>query len=724
MATSHDLWQDDAVPVLPRPAGQATTLLELFEHAVTSHPARIAFRRKKADSHGLWHYHEVHEYVRRFSGALLELGVARGERVVILSDNRPEWGVAFFSIVSVGGVAVPVDRMLGRSEIVRLLTESGARLVVAPASFSKPLLELIEEIPGIEHVLSMEEARGKGSLIGHEDLQEMGVKSGRSYHEVALSGDDPAVIAYTSGTIDAPRGVRLTHENLVASIAALEQVDPYASDDCLISLMPMYHLQELVSGFLRPFFAGGTVGYIHELAPAGILEVMQEFAVTRIVGVPLLFTLLADELSERVAKLSGVAQTLFWKSLDMARSVRLITGHSPGKLLFRDIHAAFGGRLRRATVMGASMPEGMVERMLDAGLPLDVGYALTEATSAVTFGRAGAIPPRSVGRALPGVELAIRDVSPEGIGEVLVRGRTVMRGYEGDAKYTDEALRDGWLHTGDLGYLDPDGNLFLRGRRREAIVTREGRVLFPEELERSYAGVQFVKELTVVGRSTLRGRAAEPVAVAVPDREDPDAPRTPRAMEKAVREAFDARTKELPPHEQVKGLVLFADALPKTTSMKVKRAQLARAIDQQEGGTPGMERRRKMRPTVAVMGSRDLDLVVLSRLLESDEASAGRSMHELAQLLAASTAILTVWAAGELVGFARAISDGAFFASIQEVVVATEWRRKGIGSLLMTRLLAHPARRDVDRVVIASGGPQEFLEAAGFERAGELHVKS
>lgn len=700
------------------------TVLDLFENAVTTHADRVAFRRKKPTDYGLWKYSEVHEYVRRFSGALLELGVAKGDRVVILSDNRPEWGVAFFSIVSVGAVAVPLDRMQPRSEVLRALGESGARLVVAPAAFTRPLLDLLDEVPGIAHILSMEEPRGTGKMIGQEDLQEMGVKSGRTYKEVRLEPADLAVIAFTSGAVEQPRGVRISHANLVAELAALEQVDPLASDDCSISLMPMNHLHELVLGFLRPFFAGGTVGYIHELAPAGVLEVMQEFQVTRIVGVPLLFTLLADELTERVGKLSGVGQSLFWKSLDMARSVRLVIGHSPGKLLFRDVHAAFGGRLRRAIVTGAAMPPEVVERVLDAGLPLDLGYALTEATAMVTFGSAGAIPARSVGRVLPGVELAIKDPTKEGIGEVLLRGATVTAGYEGDPRFTHESLRDGWLHTGDLGYVDPEGNLFLKGRRREAIVTRAGVAVFPEEIERAYGNVKLVKEMAVVGRTTRSGRGSEPVAVLVADRDDEDAPKSPRALEKAVREQFDLRTKELPAHERAADAVLFADALPKTTSMKVKRAQLSRMLDQQEGATPGMERRRKMRPTVAVMGTRDLDLALLTKLLESDEATAGRSVHELQTLVENSAVVLTVWAAGELVAFARAISDGAFYASIGEIVVAPEWRRKGLGSLLMTRLLAHPQIAKVERLVVTAPGPAAFLEKLGFERTDGVFSKS
>ena len=709
--------------VTPLPLGQARTLLELFEHAVTAHAAAVAFRRKKPNDYGLWKFSEVHEYVRRFSGALLELGVAPGDRVVILSDNRPEWGVAFFSIISVGGVAVPLDRMQPRAEIARALVESGAKLVVAPAAFTRPLMDLLDEIPGVQHILSMEEPRGTGKLIGQEELQERGVKSGRTYQEVTVGPDDVAVVAFTSGTVDQPRGVRITHANLVAELGALEAVDPYATDECQISLMPMNHLHELVLGFLRPFFAGGTVGYIHELAPTGVLEVMQEFQVTRIVGVPLLFSLLADELTERVGKLSGVGQSLFWKSLDMARSVRLVIGHSPGKLLFRDIHAAFGGRLRHAVVTGAAMPPEVVERVLDAGLPLDLGYALTEATSMATFGRAGTIPPRSVGRALPGVELAISDPSPEGVGEVLVRGRTVTSGYEGDPRFTTETLEGGWLHTGDLGYLDPEGNLYLRGRKREAIVTRAGRLVFPEEIERAYGHVKLVRELAVVGRTVRTGRGAEPVAVLVPDRDDEDAPKSPRALEKAVREAFHARSRELPEHERVKDAVLFAEGLPKTTSMKVKRAALARLLDQQEGAAGGMERRRKLRPTVAVMGTRELDLALLTRLLDSDETTAGRSVHELARLLESSTVVLTVWAAGELVGFARALSDGAFYATIGEIVVAPEWRRKGLGSLLLTRLCAHEAIAHVQRVVVTAAGPAAFLEKSGFERADGVFVK-
>lgn len=369
------------------------------------------------------------------------------------------------------------------------------------------------------------------------------------------------------------------------------------------------------------------------------------------------------------------------------------------------------------------MPPEVVERVLDAGLPLDLGYALTEATAMVTFGRAGVIPPRSVGQALPGVELAIRDASPEGIGEVMVRGRTVTSGYEGDPRFTTEALSDGWLSTGDLGYLDPDGNLFLKGRRREAIVTRAGIALFPEELERAYGNVKLVKELAIVARATRTGNAYEPVAVLVPDRDDEDAPKSPRALEKAVRAAFEGRSNHVPEHDRVASAVLFADALPKTTSMKVKRTTLSRLLDQQEGRIGGMERRRKMRPTVAVMGTRDLDLARLTQLFDSDEATAGRSAHELARLLESSTVVLTVWAAGEMVAFARALSDGAFYAAIGEIVVAPEWRRKGLGTLLLTRLCAHEQLQQVERVVVTAPGPAAFFEKSGFSKDAGIFVK-
>jgi long-subunit acyl-CoA synthetase (AMP-forming) len=565
------------MPVIPRPPGEATTLRELFERAITSFPDRVAFRRKNPDGYGLWTYKDVHEYVLRFSGALLELGVKKGDRIVILADNRPEWGVAYFSITAIGAVAVPLDRMLGKTELAELLARSGARFAVAPEAFTPPLLEALAKTPTIEKILSMEQPKGGGVVVGYEELLARGERSGRNYHEVEVNANDLLSIFYTPGTTGDPKGVMITHGNVAFEAGALSQVSPYLADDCQLSLLPMNHLQEFMAGFIVPFVCGSQVAYINSLLPSRIFEALSECRVTRIVGVPLLFTLFHREVAERVEKLSGLQKFLFFRSMDVARSVRFVTGNSPGKLLFKRIHEAFGGHLRQFVVGGAQLDPDLVNRILDAGFPLHVGYGMTETASVSAFGSAGVMPRGAVGKAIPGVKISIYDPSPGGIGEIVISGPNVMHGYFQDPARTREALVDGVLHTGDLGHMDSDGHVFLTGRIKEMIRTG-GPMLFPDDLERSYGGLKLVRELSVVGVPTSDGGREEPVAVVVVDPNDADAPKDRAGLENAIKAEFVARSSEVPPEQVVKKLVFRETPLPKTSTMKVKRLELVKTV--------------------------------------------------------------------------------------------------------------------------------------------------
>lgn len=705
------------MPVLARPPGEARTVREMFEYSCVTYPENVAFKRRwPKDNYGLWKYSEVHEYVRKFSGALLEMGVKKGDRIVILSDNRPEWGVAFFTITAIGAIAVPLDRMLSTPEIANLLAHSGARFAVAPASFTKPLLEVLSRAPSIEKILSMEDPKGDGAqVIGFETLLERGERSGRDYSEVEIDPDDVLSIVYTSGTTGNPKGVMITHRNIAFELWSLHRVNPYSADDVLLSLLPMNHLYEFMGGFLGPFACGGTVAFISSLLPSRIIEAFQECGVTRIVGVPLLFALFYGEVGTRVEKLGNLQKFLFFRSLDVARTMRLTTGYSPGKLLFKKIHDTFGGKLKQAIVGGARMDPDMIERVLDAGFPLFVGYGLTETSPVSTFGEAGKIPRGSTGKAIPGVEIKIVD------GEVLIRGPHVMKGYFRDPERTAEAIRDGWLHTGDQGYLDAEGHLFLTGRLKEMIVTDGGKKLFPEDLERQYAGIRHVKEFCVVGQPTRDGRSEEPVAVIVADRDGADAPKDPRALERAIRKEFATRTAQLPAYQAVKNLVFLEGALPKTATHKVKRLEVTHLLG---AGDTGLERRKRDRPDVSVMSGAQVDTTTLARLFECEPRLKGRAIPQLRTALDSSTLVLSVWAGGELVGFVRALSDGAVSGLIADLVVAPAWRRKGIGSLMISRVLADVRLKSLKELVLPEEAPEEFLSRWGFRRSTTGFVRS
>jgi long-chain acyl-CoA synthetase len=705
------------VPVIPRPPGEAKTVREMFEYSCVTFADNVAFKRRwPKGNYGLWKYSEVHDYVKRFSGALLDMGVKKGDRIVILSDNRPEWGVAFFTITSIGAVAVPLDH---------LLAHSVARFAVAPASFTKSLLEVISRAPAIEKILSMEDPKGDGVVVGFEELLARGEASGRDYHEVDVGPDDLLSIVYTSGTTGNPKGVMITHGNLAFEAWSLNQLNPYSQDDVLLSLLPMNHLYEFVGGFFGPFACGGTVAFISSLLPSRIIEAFQECGVTRIVGVPLLFTLFYGEVGNRVEKLPAAQKFLFFRSLDVARTLRLTTGYTPGRILFKKIHDTFGGKLRQAIVGGARMDPDMIERMLDAGFPIFVGYGLTETSPVSTFGEAGKIPRGSVGKAIPGVEIRIHEPNAEGRGQILIRGPNVMKGYFRDPERTAEALAGGWFWTGDEGYVDPEGHLFLTGRMKEMIVTHGGKKLFPEDLERQYAGIPHVKEFCVVGQATRDGQGEEPVAVIVADRDAKDAPKDPKALEKGIRKAFADRTKTVPAYQAVKNLVFMEAALPKTTTMKVKRMEVARLLASTEAAaSKGLERRRKERPDVSVMAGPAVDSVALARLLASEPTTAGRKAERLRAAVDSSPVVFSVWAGGELVGFTRALSDGVFTGILADLVVAPAWRRKGIGSLLLSRVLADPKIQPLAQLVVPGDAPAEFLARFGFKKLAEGFVRA
>lgn len=470
----------------PRPPGEARTVRELLEHALGRFPDRVAFRRKNPVGYGIWTYRDVNEYVRRFSGALLELGVRKGDRFALLADNSPEWAVACFTIASIGAVAVPLDRMMSAGQIASLLARTGARWAVAARAFTPAILEAIKQTPTIERVFSMEQPHDDGVVMGFEDLLALGERCGRDFREVQVAPEDPLMIAFTPGTTGTSKGVMITHGNIAFEAGALHRVNPWAEDDCGLSLLPMSQLHEFMAGFVAPFVSGCPVVYINSLVPSKIVEAFGESRVTRIAGMPLLFTLMYGEVAERVEKLSGLQKFLYFRSMDIARTVRQVTGKATGGLLATPLHAVFGDHLREAIVGGARMDPETVDRILDAGVPLYLSYGLTEASAVSTFGSAAVVPRGSAGAAVPGVTLSIAAPNSDGVGEIRIAGESVMAGYLADPQRTARALEGGTLGTRDLGYLDDDGNLFVIGRMDAGQKT--------DELERQYAALKLVRE--------------------------------------------------------------------------------------------------------------------------------------------------------------------------------------------------------------------------------------
>ncbi|BDG01919.1 AMP-binding protein [Anaeromyxobacter oryzae] len=557
-------------------------LLELLDSACVRWKDRVALRMAGSAKERIT-YGELRALSDRVAAFLAAAGVARGDRVLLASENRPEWAVAYFGILRAGAAAVPVDPKLSEAELLNLWRTAGARigLLSDDAAEAAPGLaaRAAEAVPGARAVLLGEALAG-----------------GPAPPATRVSPDDLASLIFTSGTTGTPKGVMLSHRNFASLVAKLVGIFDLGPGDGMLSVLPLHHTFEFTAGLLVPLSRGAEVEYLDELTADRIGEALGSGRVTAMIGVPALWSLLHRRITQEIAAKPGLVEGVMnalRKGNAKLRASDL--GWNLGKLLFWPVHRRFGGRLRLLVSGGSALDPEVQRAFHDLGFDLYEGYGLTEAAPVLAVAKpGGGVPPGSVGPALPGVELKIADPDASGVGEVLARGPNVMTGYwrGGDAPGVDDALtaevlEDGWLRTGDLGKLDADGNLTLVGREKDVIIDANGKNVYPDEVEERYRDPDLVKELCVVG---LPDGTAEKVAmIVVPEYGDRDRGEVRAALDAHVR----AVTASLPFHLRVKVWHVLDAELPKTATRKVKRPLVREELQRLEAAAAKGRRARE-----------------------------------------------------------------------------------------------------------------------------------
>ncbi|HYG67088.1 MAG TPA: AMP-binding protein, partial [Anaeromyxobacteraceae bacterium] len=554
-------------------------LVELLDAAVARHPARTALRMT-GERKDRFTYAELDRFSAAVQRFLAAAGVAKGDRVLLASENRPEWAIAYFGILRAGGVAVPVDAQLSARELENLWRDSGAKLAI----LSEKTLARVPELADRAGAL----AAGARLVLLHEALA-----GGPAAAPPKVTQDDPASLIFTSGTTGTPKGVVLTHRNFASLVAKLSAVFDLGPGDGMLSVLPLHHTFEFTCGLLVPLSRGAEVEYLDELTADAIGDALESGRVTAMIGVPALWSLLhrkiTQELSAKPGFVEGAMKGLMkangWLR-DRPFAVNL------GKLLFWPVHRRFGGRLRILVSGGAALDPAVLNAFRELGFDLYQGYGLTEAAPVLAVATPEHdAPAGSVGPPLPGVELRIENADASGVGEVLARGPNVMLGYwrDGgvDPALTGEALQDGWLRTGDLGRVDENGNLHLVGRKKDVIIDANGKNVYPDEIEDLYRDDDLVKELCVAG---LADGAGEKVAMLVVPRYD----ERDRAEVRAELEAHVRKvTQSLPFHQRVKVWHVTDGELPKTATRKVKRKWVQEELARLEAAAAAGRRARE-----------------------------------------------------------------------------------------------------------------------------------
>lgn len=555
---------------------------ELFEATVKLNRHRVAMRHVPTEDENaepvVYSYQRVQELALIGAASLRERGVEEGDRVMLMSENRPEWGITYFAILNTGATSVPLDKELSLAEVANLARASGAVIFVASDAIMERLLEdedieLGEDLAAqLTHELC--EAGAEVTVIGFDQLlSEPAVSPGALVAN--RRGDSLASIIYTSGTTGDPKGVMLTDKNLTSMVSKLSSVFKLYRHDGLLSVLPLHHTFEFSAGFLMPLIHGSTINYLEEVGPEGLNKALKEQTITGMVGVPALWQLLHRRIFKTVGERGPVVRKIFDTIMDGNRALRdaLPYDWSLGKLLFFPIHRRLGGRMRLLISGGSALNPDILKSFRGLGFRLVEGYGMTESSPVLTVMRPTEKPVLgSVGRALPGVDVKIEDPDDNGIGEVVARGPNVMAGYYNNQEATDAVLVEGWLHTGDLGRIDDEGNLFIVGRKKEMILGASGENVYPDELEDLYSDHDLIKELSVVGLPSS-GQGETVAALVVPDYEFDEA-LAREVVRERVREHMREVSARLPLYKRVKTFHLWDHDLPRTSTRKVKRREV------------------------------------------------------------------------------------------------------------------------------------------------------
>nr|HEX4312751.1 AMP-binding protein [Kofleriaceae bacterium] len=588
---------DEEFGAKPKSVYTYKELVELFEAAIKLHKSRPAFRlireREGADP-VTYTYGQLGELAWQGAGMLRQLGASgSGARVVVMSENRPEWPISYFATLLAGATAVPLDSQLTLAEVLNLVRASNARVCVMSDKVAERLAgEAGVAMPvgvAAHHELGAWLARELSrdvTVLAFDDLLvEPDVSVGAVPPEVR--GDSIASLIFTSGTTGTPKGVMLTHKNFTSMTSKLSSLFTLYKHDTLLSVLPLHHTLEFSAGLLMPMMHGACIDYLEKLDADTLARALENEGITGMVAVPALFQLLERKIYKNVGDAGVLAEKVFDAVVDLNRSLRDklpwdIGGL--GKLVFYPVHRKLGGRMRLLISGGSALPPDTLDSFRGLGFHLYEGYGMTESSPVLTVTRPGdKVVAGSVGRALPGIDVRIDKPDASGVGEVIAKGPNVMAGYFENAEATAQTLDGGWLHTGDLGRLDADGNLFIVGRKKEMILGPGGENVYPDELEELYRDSKYVKELSIVGLPIDGGHETVALLV-VPDYE---AGGDREAVRDAVRDHVKKIGKGLPMYKRPKVVHLWDHDLPKTASRKVKRRDVLKELQRLERAAKG-----------------------------------------------------------------------------------------------------------------------------------------
>jgi len=559
------------------------TFYELFRECAERWPDNVALEIQRRDRVESFTYAETRRMAESIGRWLTENRFQPGARIAILADNHPRWIATYLGIIAAGCAAVPLDTAFNADQVAKLLKDSGTSILFCDLRHLAIAQKAAEEVSIQILLTDSAELRSVGQpglVTAQANPDTMFAAGPGNFVPVSCKGDDLASLLYTSGTTADPKGVMLTHSNLMGEVRAVFGWVQLGPEDALLGVLPLFHVLSQMANLLLPLVKGSRVVYLETVNTTELLRALADRKITAFAVVPQFFYLIHERIFKEVAKRGKLASWALRRMMAFTGFARRF-GWNPGPLLFPEIHNTFGGKMRYLVTGGSRFDPKIGLDFHALGIDILQAYGLTE-TSAAAF----ATSPDdnvigSVGKALTGVEGKIVDPQPQEdagqpVGEIAIRGAVVMKGYWNRPEATAAALRDGWLYTGDLGYFDGAGNLFITGRKKEVIILSNGKNIYPEEVEAHYRQSPYVGEIAVMGLESGPGEDRLH-AVLVPNFDVLKERKIVNTKE-VIRYDIENLSLQLPSTKRIGSYEIWQEALPRTSTRKLKRFEIEKQV--------------------------------------------------------------------------------------------------------------------------------------------------
>ena len=540
---------------------EITDLKDMLKKSGEKYGEKIAYKIRQENEYKEITHSEVRKMVDGLGTKLIDMGL-KDKRIAVIGENRYEWEIAYLSIVCGTGTVVPLDKSLPENELESLIERSKAEAIIC----SQKYVEILKKTK-LKYIISMDLENDNDGIISQKRLISEGiqlVKSGNtSFINAKIDNEKMSIMLFTSGTTSISKAVALSHKNICSNLMDISSILDVNSSDVFLSFLPLHHVFECTVGFLFSLYVGAETVFCDGIRH--IPENLAEYKVSVMASVPAIYERLFKIIKKHLEKQGKVEQILKdeekYKDSSMEKK----------KEVFKEIHDLLGGNIKLFISGAASLEPSIEEKFRRLGFNMVQGYGLTETSPVVAIGNKKYHKTGSIGKCVPSDEVKLLDINKDGIGELAVKGPNVMLEYYENKEATEKVLKDGWFQTGDLARIDEDGYIFICGRKKSVIVLKNGKNIFPEEMETLINKEDGVEESFIFGKPISKDPNDIKIFVKIVYNKESFEGKTETEIKEYFNEKIKSINKTMPHYKAIRGIIISDKPLIKTTTNKIKR---------------------------------------------------------------------------------------------------------------------------------------------------------